>query len=180
VVRAAAVRTLVRSSLRLGEQGNGGGDECGVEGWAPRPFIGSEGDGGKRAAAVVRHNGMKAAISEGNRPEWWWGVMRSRCSSRYESGGGVRTRETAAAAVGPGRKTTGRGPHINEGGEGKAGWADRRPLGRLAGGLVRERGEVGRGWVKNRKWAKVQNEILFEIQFILEIWQKFGKLHKEI
>jgi hypothetical protein len=42
------------------------------------------------------------------------------------------------------------------------------------------RGEVSRGWVKNRKWAKVQKEILFEFQWILEIWQKFGKLHKEI
>jgi hypothetical protein len=38
------------------------------------------------------------------------------------------------------------------------------------GGPARGRGEVGRGWVKNRKWAKVQKEILFEFQLILEIW----------
>jgi hypothetical protein len=50
-------------------------------------------------------------------------VMRSRCSSCYGSGGGMRARKTAAAVVGPGKKTTGRGPHISEGGEGKAGWA---------------------------------------------------------
>jgi hypothetical protein len=83
-------------------------------------------------------------------------------------------------AVGPGRKTTGRGPHVSEGGEGKAGWACRRPLGQLADGPAWGRGEVGRGWVKNLKWAKVQKEILFEFQLILEIWQEFGKLHKEI
>jgi hypothetical protein len=32
VVRAAAVGTPVQSMLRLGERGNGGGDECGEEG----------------------------------------------------------------------------------------------------------------------------------------------------
>jgi hypothetical protein len=42
------------------------------------------------------------------------------------------------------------------------------------------RGEVGRSWVKNQKWAKVQKEILFEFQLILEIRQKFEKLHKDI
>jgi hypothetical protein len=34
-----------------------------VRGGAGRPGI-----GGERAAAVVRHNGMKAAVSEGNQP----------------------------------------------------------------------------------------------------------------
>jgi hypothetical protein len=82
--------------------------------------------GGERAAATVRHNGMKAAISEGNRSGvgGGWGVMRSRCSDRYGSGGGVCAHKTVAAAVGPGRKMTGRDPHVCEGGEGKAGWAD--------------------------------------------------------
>jgi hypothetical protein len=41
----------------------------------------------------------------------------------------VRAHETAAAAVGLGKKMTGRGPHVSEGGEGKAGWAGQRPLG---------------------------------------------------
>jgi hypothetical protein len=82
--------------------------------------------------------------------------MRSRCSG--PPGGSMRACEMAATAVGPGRKTTGWGPHVSEGGEGKAGWASRRPLGWLAGGQARGRGEVGCGWVKNWKWAKVQKE----------------------
>jgi hypothetical protein len=53
-------------------------------------------------------------------------------------------------------------------------------VGRLAGGPAQGRGEVGCGWVKNRKWAKVEKEILFEFHLILEIWENFGKLHKEI
>jgi hypothetical protein len=60
------------------------------------------------------------------------------------------------------------GPHVSEGGEGKTGCASRRPLGRLAGGPARGRGEVCRGWVKNRRWAKVQTEFLFKFQLILE------------
>jgi hypothetical protein len=45
VVRAAAVGTLMWSALGLGERGNGSGE--------------------MGAAAVVCHNGMKAAVSEG-------------------------------------------------------------------------------------------------------------------
>jgi hypothetical protein len=48
VVREAAVGTPVWSVLGLEEQGNGGGDECGEEGRAPHPFIGSEGERGGR------------------------------------------------------------------------------------------------------------------------------------
>jgi hypothetical protein len=118
-----------------------------VGGGAGRPGV-----GGEQAAAVVRHNGMKAPISEGNRPGWWWGVIRRRCSGRYGSGG----------STGGGVRQRGR--------EGKARWASRRPLGWLPGGPPRGSGEVGRGWVKNQKWAKVQKEILFEFQLILEIW----------
>jgi hypothetical protein len=62
----------------------------------------------------------------------------------------------------------GRGPHISGGEEGKAGWASRRPLGLLAGGSALGRGKVGRGWVKNQRWAKAQKEIPFEFQLILE------------
>jgi hypothetical protein len=72
--------------------------------------------------------------------------------------------------TGGGPMRRGRGPHVSEGGEGKAGWDGRRPLGRLAGGPARGRGEVGCGWVKNWKWAKGQKEIPFEFQLILEIW----------
>jgi hypothetical protein len=38
MVRAVVVKTLMRSILGLEEQGNGGGDECGEEGRAPRPL----------------------------------------------------------------------------------------------------------------------------------------------
>jgi hypothetical protein len=64
--------------------------------------------------------------------------------------------------------------HLSEGGEGKAGWVSRRPLGRPAGGPARGRGDGGRNWIKNRRWAKVQKEFLFEFQLILE----FGKIWK--
>jgi hypothetical protein len=50
------------------------------------------------------------------------------------------------------------------------------------GGPARGRGEVGRGWVKNRRWAKVQKEFLFKFQLILEFGRtlencrrRFGK-----
>jgi hypothetical protein len=59
-------------------------------------------------------------------------------------------------------------PHVSEGGEGKAGWASRRPLGRLAGGPTRGKGEVGYGWVENTRWAKVQKDFLFKFQLFLE------------
>jgi hypothetical protein len=59
-------------------------------------------------------------------------------------------------------------PHISGGEEGKAGWAGRRPLGRLASGLMLGIGEVVHGWVENRRWAKAQKEIPFEFQLILE------------
>jgi hypothetical protein len=121
-------------------------------------------------AAVVHHNGMlfRKVIGRGV----WWGVMRSRCSGRYGSGGGVRARETAAAVVGPGEKTTGRGSHVSEGGEGKVGWAGRRPLGRLAGGPTRGRGEVGHGWAERpdglascwADWAESEGKNLFRIK----------------
>jgi hypothetical protein len=45
-------------------------------------------------------------------------------------------------------------------------WAGRRPLDRLVGGLALGRGEVSHDWAKNRRWAKVQKEILFEFQLI--------------
>jgi hypothetical protein len=61
-VRAAAVRTPVRSALGLGERGNGGGDECVEEGRAPQPFIGLEGERGGQG-------------SEGNGRQWWCAIM---------------------------------------------------------------------------------------------------------
>jgi NO-binding membrane sensor protein with MHYT domain len=54
------------------------------------PFYRVGGGVGGQAVAVVHHNGMKATVLEGNRSGWWWGVMRSRCSGRYGTGGGVR------------------------------------------------------------------------------------------
>jgi hypothetical protein len=58
----------------------------------------------------------------------------------------------------------------NEGGgrtsvrEEREGWVGRPK----ATGSARGRREVGRGWVENRRWAKVQKEFLFESQLILE------------
>jgi hypothetical protein len=45
-------------------------------------------------------------------------------------------------------------------------------VGQLAGGLVVGRGEVGRDWAENRRWAKVQIEILFKFQLI---FLEFGR-----
>jgi hypothetical protein len=126
VVRVAVVGTPEWSVLGLGEWGNGGGDECGEEGRAPRPFIGSEGE---RAAGHQR------------------GVMRSRCSGRYGSRGGVRGRETTAAAVDPGRKTTGRGPHVSEGGDRKARWAGAGE--RRGGSWLGQKSEMGQSSKRN-------------------------------
>jgi hypothetical protein len=52
-----------------------------------------------------------------------------------------------------------RGPHVSEGGEGKAGWAGQRPLGWLAGGPARGRG----GWAV--AGSKTGNEPKFKKKF---------------
>jgi hypothetical protein len=57
----------------------------------------------------------------------------------------------------------------------KAVWAGRRPLGQLAGGPAVGRGEVGHDWAKNRRWGKVQKEILFKFQLI---FFEFGRTLK--
>jgi hypothetical protein len=67
-------------------------------------------------------------------------------------------RWTAALGGRLGEEDDRRGLHISEGGEGKAGWAGRRPLGWLAGGSTWGRGEVGRGWAERSdglagRWA---------------------------
>jgi hypothetical protein len=117
----------------------GGGD-------ARRPFIGSEGERGGRAS---EGNGrrrwgtimvVEATISRGDRPGWWGGDEGGGCSSCYESGWGAERRQAharemavVAAAVGLGRKTTARGPHVGERGR------LARPAGRL-----RPSGRVGK------------------------------------
>jgi hypothetical protein len=71
----------------------------------------------------------------------------------------VCARETAAAAVCLGRKTTGRGPHVSEVREGKAGWAGRRPLGRLASGFdAVERGRWAVAGSKTRNGPKFKKK----------------------
>jgi hypothetical protein len=57
-------------------------------------------------------------------------------------------RRTVALGGRLGEEDDRRGPHVSEGGEGKARWASRRPLGRLAGGSMRGRGRMGRGWAE--------------------------------
>jgi hypothetical protein len=76
-------------------------------------------------------------------------------------------RTAALGRLDRGRETRA-GPAHQQGEEGKAGWAGRRPLGQLASGLALGRGEVGHGWVKNRRWAQAQKEIPFKFQLILE------------
>jgi hypothetical protein len=71
VVTAAAVGTPVRSALGLGEWEMGGGDECGEEGRAPRPFIGSEGGAGRPDGEGDRASGG-GGINAG-RPVRWGG-----------------------------------------------------------------------------------------------------------
>jgi hypothetical protein len=70
---------------RGSEMGQGGvGEERWEEGMLGRPFVGSEGQRGDRAS---EGNGrwrwcaimvMEAAVLGGDRPRWWWGVMRVR------------------------------------------------------------------------------------------------------
>jgi hypothetical protein len=89
--------------------------------------------------------------------------MRSRCSGRYESGGGAGRQRRSAGEE-----------------DGRAGPACQR--GRKGEGRVGRRGGEGR-WAaagsKTGNGPKLKKN-LFEFQLILEIWQKFGKLHKEI
>jgi hypothetical protein len=119
----------------------------------------------------------KGGVREEGTAGWLLAMARER------GGGPVRrsrgAKDGGARRACPWEEDEG-GPTRQRGRRGNAGWASRRPLDRLAGGPVRGRGEVGRGWVKNRKWTKVEKEIPFEFQLIIEIWQKFGKLHKEI
>jgi hypothetical protein len=64
VVRAAVVGTLVRSALGLGVWEMRGGDWCGEEGQAPRPFIGSKAGAGRRWRHQCRSSG---SVGRGNR-----------------------------------------------------------------------------------------------------------------
>jgi hypothetical protein len=83
VVRAAAVGTLVRSALGLGEWEMGGGDGCGEEGRAPRPFIGSEGGAGRpdrEGDQVTGGGGINAG------PLVRWGGETRGCVGSEEGG----------------------------------------------------------------------------------------------
>jgi hypothetical protein len=101
------------------------------------PFIGSERDRGCRASegnewrrwcAIMV---VEAAILGGDQPGLWWGVMRGGApavtGAERAPVGGVRACEAAAApvSIGPGRKTIGRGPCVNERGR-LVGWVGRQ------------------------------------------------------
>jgi hypothetical protein len=73
--------------LRARRVGNGGGDECGEERRAPRPFIGSEGGAGRPDGEGDRAAGG-GGINVG-RPVWWGGEVEGRVGSEE---GGVRRR----------------------------------------------------------------------------------------
>jgi hypothetical protein len=87
---------------------------------------------------------LAMAWETGDGPVRCGGVRRTAVLGRLDRGREMR--------VGPARQRGRR-------------WEER--VGRLAGGPALGRGEVGRGWVENRRWAKVQKEIPFEFQLIL-------------
>jgi hypothetical protein len=103
MVRAAAVE-------RARRVGNGGGDECGEEGRAPRPFIGSEGKRGGRTGKGIRRPVVVAsmpAVWFSGEGKWRgeWGVKRGKRVSPFSgeegSSGQLQcTREVAAAVPG--------------------------------------------------------------------------------
>jgi hypothetical protein len=128
VVKAAKGRAPVRVTSGS-EMGQGGvGEEQWKEGMPGHPFMGSEGERGGRA--LVGNNRrwccpimvVEAAVSGGDRPGWWWGVMRvGGCSGRYGSGRSAgrwceraHEVEAAATAVSLGRKMIGWGPCVGE------------------------------------------------------------------
>jgi hypothetical protein len=80
-VRAAAAGTLVRGALGLREWEMGRGDECGEEGRAPHPFIGSEGERGGRTGKEIGRPVVASsmpAIQFSGEGKWRgeWGVKR--------------------------------------------------------------------------------------------------------
>jgi hypothetical protein len=107
---------------RLGARrvGNGGGDECGEEGRASRPFIGSEGGAGQPDGEGDRTAGG-GGINAG-RPIRWGGEMEGRVGS--EEGGSVT-------------------PFPGE--EGTPGWCTSTLVAAPAAALAVSRG--GRSWV---------------------------------
>jgi hypothetical protein len=140
----------------------GGGDECGEKGQAPHPFIVSEGERGDQAAAVLRHNGMKVTISEGNQSGDVVGsdeeyVLRPLRERRQR-------REAACAHARQWRRQSAWGR--------RRGRREKGRVGRLAGGPTRGRGKVGRGWTERpdgpagrwADWAESDGKILFRIK----------------
>jgi hypothetical protein len=96
--------------------GNGGGDECGEEGRAPRPFIGSEGKRGGLTRKGIGWPVVAASMpairldGEGKR-RGEWGVKRGESAAPFlgeegSPGRWQRTREVAATA--PGQASGGR------------------------------------------------------------------------
>jgi hypothetical protein len=88
---------------------------------------------------------------------------------RGEGGGGLVQSEAKAhwggrPAAGPGRR---RQPQRGGGGVGLDGGRGQAQGGEMGSGLAEGQGPGG--WVKNRRWAQAQKEILFKFQLILEI-----------
>jgi hypothetical protein len=77
------VGTPMWSTLKLGEWEMVGGDECGQEGRAPHPFIGSEGGAGRpdgEGDQVAGGGGISAGrpVRWGGETKGEWGVKRGR------------------------------------------------------------------------------------------------------
>jgi hypothetical protein len=107
----------------------------------------------------------------------------------------VCTRE-AAAAVGPGRKTTGRGPRVGERGW-LAGWVGRQAKAQRGNGEGSPKGgeegmcqervvpqREGRGeqagWLKAGTGPTQEDKNPIQISFKFWIWQNFEKFYREI
>jgi hypothetical protein len=100
------------------------------------------------------------------------GAVGRLLTMAQEMGDGPVRHSGARWTVALSRLDRGRGLHVSEREEGKAVWAGRSSLGQLVGGPALGRGELGHDWAENRRWAKVQKEILFEFQLI---FLEFGR-----
>jgi hypothetical protein len=161
--RPAAVK-LGEGRLGARRVGNGGGGECGEEGQAPRPFIGSEGGAGR-----LNGGGDRAAGGGGinaGRPVRWGGEMEGRVGSEeggsatpFLGGEGTLGRcarasgGTGGCAVGfPRRKKLG-GAHAEVRGEGGGSRAGRKPRPGGEGGRWLGLGEGGGPREEEGDWA---------------------------
>jgi hypothetical protein len=117
-----------RSGLKNGARRSGGGAVRGGDVGAPFYRIGGgagrSGIGGEQAVAVVHHNGGGCGRFRRVSTRVVVGSDEGGCSDRYGSRRGAGRRRahareavSVATTISPGRKMTGRGPHVIERGQ---------------------------------------------------------------